>query len=236
MAFVKASWGGRGEVLKNYPASAGDSRHSGSIPGSGSFHREANGNPLQYSCWRVPWTEQPSGLHTVHGVTKSWTQLSDWAHTAYVNSVQFSSVQSLSHVRLFATPWIAAYQASLSITNSRSSLKLMSIESVIPAISSSVVPFSSCLQSLPASESFPVSQLFAEVAKVLEFQLQHHSLQRNPRADLQNGLVGSPCSPRDSQESPPTPQFKSINSLVLSFLHSPTLTSIHDHRKNHSLD
>ena len=50
-----------------------------------------------------------------------------------------------------------------------------------------------------------------EVARVLEFQLQHHSLQRNPRADLlQNGLVGSPCSPRDSQESSPTPQFKSM--------------------------
>ena len=65
-----------------------------------------------------------------------------------------------------------------------------------------------------------------EVAKVLEFQLQHHSLQRTPRADLlQNGLVGSPCSPRDSQEFSPTPQFKSINSLALSFLHSPTLTS-----------
>ena len=64
-----------------------------------------------------------------------------------------------------------------------------------------------------------------EVAKVVEFQLQHHSLQRNPRADLlQNGLVGSPCSPRDSQESSPTPQFKSINSSVLSLLHSPTLT------------
>ena len=50
-----------------------------------------------------------------------------------------------------------------------------------------------------------------QVAKVLEFQLQHQSFQRNPRADrLQNGLVGSPCSPRDSQESSPTPQFKSI--------------------------
>ena len=56
------------------------------------------------------------------------------------------------------------------------------------------------------------------------------------KADLlQNGLVGSPCSPRDSQESSPTPQFKSINS-ALSFLHSPALTSIHDHWKNHSLD
>ena len=71
-----------------------------------------------------------------------------------------------------------------------------------------------------------------EVAKVLEFQ--HQSFQRNPRADLlQSGLVGSPCSLRDSQESSPTPQF---NSLVLSFLHSPTLTSIHDHWKNHRLD
>src|SRR5574340_665043 len=68
-------------------------------------------------------------------------------------------------------------------------------------------------------------------------QHQHHSFQRNPRADLlQKGLVGSPCSPRDPQESSPTPQFKSINSSVLSLLHSPTLTSIHDHRKNHSLD
>ena len=67
-----------------------------------------------------------------------------------------------------------------------------------------------------------------EVAKVLEFQLQHHSFQRNPRTDLlQNGLVGSPCSPGDSQESSPTPQFKSINSSALSLLHSPTLTSIH---------
>ena len=76
-----------------------------------------------------------------------------------------------------------------------------------------------------------------DVAKVLEFQLQHNSFRRNPGADLlQNGLVGSPCSPRDSQESSPTSQFKSINSSALSLLYSPTLTAIHDHRKNHSLD
>ena len=76
-----------------------------------------------------------------------------------------------------------------------------------------------------------------EVAKVLEFQLQHQSFQWTPRVDLhQNELVGSPCNPRDSQESSTTPQFKIINSSVLSFLYSPTLTSIHDHRKNHSLD
>ena len=68
-----------------------------------------------------------------------------------------------------------------------------------------------------------------EVARVLEFQLQQQSFQRTPRTDLlQNGLVGSPCSPRDSQESSPTLQFKSINSSVLSFLYGPILTSIHD--------
>ena len=74
----------------------------------------------------------------------------------------FSSVQSLSRVPFFGTPWITAHQASLSITNSRSSLKLTSIESVMP--SSHLIlccPFSSCPQSLPASESFPMSQLFA---------------------------------------------------------------------------
>ena len=58
-----------------------------------------------------------------------------------------------------------------------------------------------------------------QVAKVLEFQLQHQSFQWTPRTDfLQDGLVRSPCSPRDSQESSPTPQFKSINSFALSFL------------------
>ena len=63
------------------------------------------------------------------------------------------------------------------------------------------------------------------------------NLQRTPSADLlQNGMVGSPCSPGDSQESSPTPQFKSINSSALSFLHSPTLTSMHNHWKNNSLD
>ena len=75
---------------------------------------------------------------------------------------QFSSVQSFSCVQLFATPWIAACQASLSITISRSSLNShQSSWWCHPAISSSVVPFSSCPQTLPASESFPMSQLFA---------------------------------------------------------------------------
>ena len=106
-----------------------------------------------------------------------------------------------------------------------------------PAISSSVIPFSSCPQSLPASESFTMSQLFAWGGQSTGVSASASSFQRTPRADLlQNGLVGSPCSPRDSQESSPTPQFKSINPSALSLLHTPTLTSIHDHRKNHKLD
>ena len=81
--------------------------------------------------------------------------------TSKKDSVQFSSVQSLSRVRLFATPSIRARQASLSITNSRSSSKPHpSSWWCHPAISSSVVPFSSCPQFPPASESFPMSQLF----------------------------------------------------------------------------
>ena len=102
-----------------------------------------------------------------------------------------------------------------------------------PAISSSVVPFSSCPQSPPASESFPMSQLFAWGGQSTGDSALASFL---PKKSLQNGLVVSPCSPRDSQESSPIPQFKSINSLALSLLHSPTLTSIHDHWKNHSLD
>ena len=71
-----------------------------------------------------------------------------------------------------------------------------------------------------------------QVAKVLEFQLQHQSFQWTLRTDLWDELVGSLCSPRDSQESSPTAQFKSINSSALSFFYSPTLTFIHDYWKN----
>ena len=88
-------------------------------------------------------------------------------------SVQFSSVQPLSHVQLFVTPWTAAHQASLSITNSWSLLKLLPIESVMT--SSHLIlchPFFSRLQSFPASGSFPMSQLFASGGQILEFQLQ----------------------------------------------------------------
>ena len=99
-------------------------------------------------------------------------------------------------------------------------------------ISSSVVPFSSCPQSFPASGSFQMSQLFALGGQSIGVSASTPVLPMN----TQGWLVGSPCSPTDSQESSPTPQLKSINSSALSFLYSPTLTFIHDHWKNNSLD
>ena len=106
-----------------------------------------------------------------------------------------------------------------------------------PAISSSVGPFFSCSQSLPASESFPMSQLFtwgsqsAGVSALASFLPK-----KSPGWSPSEWTGWISCSPRDSQESSPIAQFKSINSLVLSFLYSPTLKSIHDLWKNLSLD
>ena len=148
------------------------------------------------------------------------------------------SIQLLSCVRLFATPWTAAHEASLFIANNPESTQTHGhwVSNAIqpPHPLSSASPHALNLSQHQGLYKWVSSS--HQVAKVLEFQLKHHSLQRNPRADLlQNGLVGSPCSPRDSQESSPTPQFKNINTSALSFLHSPTFTWMHDHWKNHSL-
>ena len=141
-----------------------------------------------------------------------------------------SSVQSLRHVWLFLTPWTAARQASLSITSSQRLLKLMSIESVMPS--------NHLILSSPSPPAFNLSQhqgLFQwvtsshQVAKVLEF----HStsvLPMNIQDWFPLGWTGYiSFSPRDSQESSPTPQLKSVNSLALSFLYSSSPTSIHDY-------
>ena len=151
---------------------------------------------------------------------------------------KFGSVQSLSHIWLFATPWTAAHQASLSITNSWSLLKLMSIESVMPSTNLVLCRPLLLLPSIVLSIRvfFQWVSSLLQVAQVLELHLQHRSFQWIFRTDfLQDGLVGS-CSSSDSRESSPTPQFKSIKSSVLSFLYGPTLTSIHDYWKNHSFD
>ena len=152
---------------------------------------------------------------------------------------QFSSVQLLSRVRLFATPWIAARQVSLSITNSQSLLKLMSIELVMP--SSHLILCHPLLLLPPIPPSIRVfssgSTLRMRWPKYWSFSFSISPSKEHPglisfRMDWLDLLAVQ----GDSQESSPAPQFKSINSSALSFLHSPTLTSIHDHWKNHSLD
>ena len=154
-----------------------------------------------------------------------------------LNFIFFVALQFSSVAQLCQTPWdnmnrstpgLPVHHQLLEFTQTHVHRVSDAIQPSHPLSSTSPpAPNPSQHQSL-----FQWANSLHEVAKVLEFQLEHHSFQRNPRADLlQNGLVGSPCSPRDSQESSPTPQFKSTNSLVLIFLHSPTLTSIHDHWK-----
>ena len=152
--------------------------------------------------------------------------------------ISVSSVQSLSRVPLFVTLWTAARQGSLSITNSRSLLKLMSIESVMP--SNHLIL---CRPLLFLPSIFPSIRIISNESALhirgpkfwsLNFNISP-SNEHSGLISFKGGLVGTPCSPRDSQESSPTPQFKSINTSVLSFLYSPTLTSKHVYRKNHSL-
>ena len=139
------------------------------------------------------------------------------------NDNQFYSVQLLSLVWLFVTPWTAVRQASLSITNSQSLLKLMSIKSLM-----AIQPSHPLLSLLLLPSIFPsITVIFNESVlcirwpKYWHFQLQHQSFLWIFRTDfLQNGLVGSPCSPRDSQESSPTPQFKSKNKVEKGMLFS----------------
>ena len=149
------------------------------------------------------------------------------------------SVQLLSRVRLFATPWTAGCQASLSITKSRSSLRLTSIESVMP--SSHLIL---CRPPLLLPPIPPSIRVFSNES-VLPMRWPKYwsfSFSISPSKEIQDW---SPleCSGWISLQSKGlsrvfsnTIEFKSINSSALSFLHSPTLTSIHDYWKNHSLD
>ena len=108
-----------------------------------------------------------------------------------------------------------------------------------PTISPSVIPFSSCLHSFPASGSFQMSQFFTSGGQrigVFSFSISPSSEYSGLISFRMDWLDLLESCPRDSQESSPTPQFKSINSLALSSLYSPALTSIHNHWKNHSFD
>ena len=152
----------------------------------------------------------------------------------YNSSIQFSrSVvsDSLWH------PWAAALQASLFITNYQSLLKLMSIELVMPSNHLILC----CLLLLPSI--FPSIRVFSSESVL---HIRSPNIGASASASVLPMIIQdwfplgltccSPCSPRDSQESSPTPQFKSFNSSLLSFLYTSTLTSIHDSCKNHSFD
>ena len=148
----------------------------------------------------------------------------------------FSLVQSLSHVQLFVTPWTAARQASLSITNSWNSPQLMSIELVMP--SNHLIL---CRPLLLLPSIFPTIRVFSNESVLCIRWPKYWSFSISP-SNEHPGMISFRMDWLDLlavqgtlKESSPT-QFKSINSSVLSFLYSPTLTSMYVYRKNHSLD
>ena len=132
--------------------------------------------------WRIP------GQRSLIGYS-SWchkeSDMTEWLNTLLISGTTLQFIQSLSCVQLFATPWTVTCQASLSITNSWSLLKLTSIESVMP--SNHLIL---CHPLLLLPSIFPSIRIFSnesalhQVAKVLEFQLQHQSFQWTPRTDL----------------------------------------------------
>ena len=144
----------------------------------------------------------------------------------------------VAHVRLFGTPWTAAPPGFPVLY-----YLLEFAQTHVHWVSDASQP---CHPLLSPSHALSLSQhqglfqwvgSFHQVAKVLELQLWHQSFQWIFRIDfLQDWLVCSPWSPRDSQESFPAPQFRSINSSALSLLYGPTLTSVHDYWKDDSFD
>ena len=142
------------------------------------------------------------------------------------------SVQLLSHVQLLCDPMDCS-MPSFPVHHQLPEFTHTHVHWVGDAIqpSSSVIPFSSCLQSFPASGSFQMSQFLASGGQSIGVSASASVLPMNIQDWFPLGIdwLYPPCSPSDSQESSPTPQFKSINSSVLSFLYSPTLTSIHDY-------
>ena len=153
--------------------------------------------------------------------------LSPFIASSLILPLSFVPVHSLSHVQLFATPWTVAHQASLSFTNSRSLFKLMSIGSVM----SSNHLILSCPLLLPSV--FPSIRIISNESAVGIRWPKYWSFSFSPSSEY-SGLISFridwfdlPCSPRDSQESSPSPYFKNIDSSVLSLLYDPTLTSVH---------
>ena len=165
-------------------------------------------------------------------VLKYFQPLNSYGHSISSSSSVTQSCPTLCHPMNRSTPGLPVHHQLPEFSNSCPWSRWCHL-----AISSSAVPFSSCPQSLPASGSFPMSQLFAwggqsigvsALASVLTMNTQDWSpLEQTGWISLQSKRLSRVFS---------NTKFKSINSSVLSLLHSPTLTSIHDHWRNHSLD
>ena len=157
---------------------------------------------LTIPCWLRSWTSHKESVCHLYGNTPN-----SYSEDCFV--------QSLRHVRLFVTPWTAACQSSLPFTISQSLLKFMSTESVILSNRLTLC----CLLLLLPSIFPSISGFSSELAFRIKWP-KYWSFSISPSNEysglIQDWLVWSPCSPRDSQESSPTPQFKSTNCLVLS--------------------
>ena len=155
---------------------------------------------------------------------------SEGKHRTVLDTHQAVVVESLSHVRLFVTPWTAAHQASPSFTISQNLLKFMSVESAMP--SNHLI---SCGPLLLLPSIFPSIRVFSsELALCIRWpKYWSFSFSTSPSSEY-SGLISlfsfrlawSPCNSRISWESSPAPQFKSINFSTLSLLYGPTLTGV----------
>ena len=190
--------------------------------------------------WKISWTEKSGGSHVSWGHKESdsteWLTLNTRIRGILVSQAlkqEFSSVAqscpTLCDPMDYCTPGLSVHQQLLEFTQTHVHWVGDAIQPSYP-LSSPSPPAFNLSQHQGLSKWVSSSH---EVAKALEFQLQHQSFQWTLRADLYDGLFGSPCSPRHCQS---LLQHHSSKTSVLSFLYSPTLTSIHDHWKNHSLD
>ena len=200
---------------------------------------EENGNPLQCSCLENP-RDRGAWWAAVYGVTQSRTRLKRLSSSSSntVHCRELSSVQSLSCLRLFVTPWTVACQASQSITNSRSPPKPMSIDLVM--MSNHLIL---CYPLLFLLSIFPSIRVFSSesVLHIRGSKCWSFSFNISPSSEC-SGLISfridwfDLLAVQGTLKTSAAPQFKSINSSVLSFLYGPTLTFTHDYWKNHSFD
>ena len=237
---------------------AGDIRDVTLISWSGRSPEGGHGNPLQHS-FLENLMDRATWWAIVHKVAKSWTQLKwqlcisiillitckskaisgkseklNWSWKCYY-SIQFSSVTqscpTLCDPMDFSTPGFPVHHQLLDLAQTHVYPSVMPSNHIFLCYPLLLLP-----SIFPSTRVFSCDQFFSSGGQSIGASASASVLPMNIQDFLEDGLVGSPCGPRDSQGSSLTPQFESINSSALSFLCGPTLTSIHDYWKNHSFD